>query len=242
MCARYVCRRKSKLFNITSAFYSSLLLCIFSFLRKMFIVSLCCRCSAKAICNNFRIPVEQIFCVFYFYLEMIAVGKALWLVDTFNDTIREDSLKVDVIIYFFVFYLWMFSISLKLPPLVWILLTEPGAILLINLHKMIPSRRTSSYGWPGNFSPKTASIHSMISCSCSLLRPCFDIEKKTKRKEILIFFKTQHFVFSIRYNGRGNFDVNIWHGVTLWWRQCRPHNYGLKMSSTYHHFRYDWCM
>ena len=77
--------------------------------------------------------------------------------------------------------LWMFSINLKLPPLVWILLTEPGAILLINLHKTMPSRNTSSYGWWGNFSPKTASIQSTISCSCSLLRPC----KKTKTRWIL---------------------------------------------------------
>lgn len=76
--------------------------------------------------------------------------------------------------YFFIaaWNLWMFSINWKLVPFVCIFLTDPGASLLTKLQRTTPSRRTSSYGWLGSFSPRTASIHSMTSVSCSLFRPC----------------------------------------------------------------------
>lgn len=68
-------------------------------------------------------------------------------------------------------HLVMFSIILNCPPVVLILLTEPGFSLLMTWQRTVPSLRTSSKISPGgNLAPRTPSIQDWASCSCSGLR------------------------------------------------------------------------
>lgn len=68
-------------------------------------------------------------------------------------------------------YLVMFSIILNWPPEVLILATEPGFSLLMSWQRTVPSLSTSSKAsLGGNLAPRTDSIHSWASFSCSGLR------------------------------------------------------------------------
>lgn len=83
-----------------------------------------------------------------------------------------------------------FSINWKLVPRSWIFFTEPGANLLANLQRTMPSRKMSSY-WPdGTFSPNTLKIHSNTSCSCSLLRGYGNRKMKIKLNSWMKFKQT----------------------------------------------------